>query len=298
VIERRPYQRPGAEFLASRRHAILGDQPGLGKTLQAIDAADLVGAETVVVVCPASVRPHWQREFAKGSSREWRAQVVETQTAQLNPNANLIVVSYPLVRAPAILEQLKARRLDALILDEAQNLRGPTSQQTRAVYGPGCAGTGLIAHAGHCWGLSGTIAPNGWARELHPHLRAFGLTSLTAQGFDHRYHVLRETRWGFTPVAHRNMEELRELLAGIYLRRTIDEVAPDLPALTITTTPIEADKSALMIAEAVPALADLRARSPPVVMGKPSNCSSAPAATPWRGCDTAPACSRSPEPSP
>ncbi len=37
------YQRTGTDFLAARPHAILGDEMGLGKSLQAIAAADEVG---------------------------------------------------------------------------------------------------------------------------------------------------------------------------------------------------------------------------------------------------------------
>jgi hypothetical protein len=53
--------------------------------------------------------------------------------------------------------------------------------------------------------------------------------------------------------------ELKQLLSGVYLRRKIEEVAPDLPALTVATTPIEADTTALLAAEDVPALAEIRA---------------------------------------
>ena len=84
-------------------------------------------------------------------------------------------------------------------------------------------------------------------------------TTLTAQGFDHRFHVLKPTQWGDVPVAHRNMAELKELLREVYLRRRIEEVAPDLPSLTVATTPIEADTAALLEAEDLPALAELRA---------------------------------------
>ena len=71
----RGYQARGAAFLAAHRRALLGDSMGLGKTAQAVAAADLVGAETALVGCPASVRPHWVREFAAWSHRAWRPQI-------------------------------------------------------------------------------------------------------------------------------------------------------------------------------------------------------------------------------
>ena len=215
------------------------------------------------MICSASVRPHWLREFTTWSRREWHAQIVETTSEMVDPAADLIVCSYATARAPAIHRQLMARQFDVLILDEVQNLRTASAQQTRAVYGRrGDGADALLERADHCWGLSGSIAPNGWARELYTHLRASGVTKLTPQGFDHRFHVLKPTPWGDVPVAHRNMAELKELLREVYLRRRVEEVAPDLPALTVVTTPIEADTTALLEAEdaAGPRRAARRAR--------------------------------------
>ena len=260
MADLRIYQRTGAEFLAAHKRAILGDQMGLGKSAQAITALDLVEASAALVICPASVRPHWPREFTTWSRRAWRPQVVTTTSETIARTADLIVCSYATARAPAIFAQLMAHRFGVLILDEVQNLRTASAQQTRAVYGRRGDGAGaLLERADHCWGLSGSIAPNGWARELYTHLRASGVTNLTAQGFDHRFHVLKPTQWGDVPIAHRNMPELKELLREVYLRRQVEEVAPDLPALTVVTTPIEADTTALLEAEDLPALAELRA---------------------------------------
>jgi len=40
-----PYQKEGVKFLRQRDCALLADEPGLGKTAQAIMAADKIGAE-------------------------------------------------------------------------------------------------------------------------------------------------------------------------------------------------------------------------------------------------------------
>ena len=62
-----PYQLEGARFLADRVQAFLADEPGVGKTAQAIRACDIVGARNVLVLVPASVRVNWLREFDKFS---------------------------------------------------------------------------------------------------------------------------------------------------------------------------------------------------------------------------------------
>ena len=65
TLELYPYQHVGAEWLAGRSRAILGDTMGLGKSPQAIRAADMAGARRVAIVCPAIARVNWRREFER-----------------------------------------------------------------------------------------------------------------------------------------------------------------------------------------------------------------------------------------
>lgn len=63
------YQRAGVEYMSNARHAILGDEPGLGKTAQTISTLKLLheaGEEVfpVLVVCPNSLKKNWEKEFA------------------------------------------------------------------------------------------------------------------------------------------------------------------------------------------------------------------------------------------
>jgi SWI/SNF-related matrix-associated actin-dependent regulator 1 of chromatin subfamily A len=251
-----PYQRAGAEFLARRRRAILGDAMGTGKSPTALVAMRLIGARTGAILTPASVRPHWFREADRWGGVH-SAQVVNTTSERLE--ADLVICSYATGTAPAILEQLLARNLDILILDEAQHLKERTAARTKAVYGRRTDGIGgLIARAEYCWGLSGTIAPN-HAGELWAHARAFGRTDLSYPGWLHRYCVVRPGPYGPVPVATRNADELRTLLSTFYLRRRLEQVLPELPAVRTVVTPIGASSDAMLEAETDPALAPLRA---------------------------------------
>ena len=65
-----PHQRAGVEFLTTARRALLADEPGLGKTAQAIRALKRFqdGGEQVfpaLIVCPNTLKKNWQREFAR-----------------------------------------------------------------------------------------------------------------------------------------------------------------------------------------------------------------------------------------
>lgn len=64
-----PHQRAGVNFLSTARRALLADEPGLGKTAQAIRALKKLkdGGEDVfpaLVVCPNTLKKNWEREFA------------------------------------------------------------------------------------------------------------------------------------------------------------------------------------------------------------------------------------------
>jgi SWI/SNF-related matrix-associated actin-dependent regulator 1 of chromatin subfamily A len=105
-----PYQLEGAEFLASRRRAALYDDIGLGKTAQACHACKLIGAKRVLVVCPASLKLNWHKEWAKFG----------------DPSVIPTVVSYNFMR-----EITKVRNVwDVVIADESQHLAKPSAKQT------------------------------------------------------------------------------------------------------------------------------------------------------------------------
>lgn len=58
-----PFQKQGVAYCLRKKKTIIGDQPGLGKTAQAI--ATIVAAKSFpcLVICPASLKLNWQREI-------------------------------------------------------------------------------------------------------------------------------------------------------------------------------------------------------------------------------------------
>ena len=67
------YQLEGVRYAVDNKRCIFGDQPGLGKTLQAICAVVKAHKEAmtygetfpVLVICPAALKVNWKREFKK-----------------------------------------------------------------------------------------------------------------------------------------------------------------------------------------------------------------------------------------
>jgi len=98
-----PFQVPGRDFLVKARNALLGDEMGVGKSLQtlsAIRAVDSIGeAYPALIVCPNSLKRNWEREIKRwlpeanpfviqGSAAKRRVQITEAAEAS---NAIIIV---------------------------------------------------------------------------------------------------------------------------------------------------------------------------------------------------------------
>lgn len=60
-----PYQQEGIARGLEWKRFILGDAPGLGKTLQSIGIIHAAGAWPCLVICPSSLKINWQREVEK-----------------------------------------------------------------------------------------------------------------------------------------------------------------------------------------------------------------------------------------
>ncbi len=64
-----PYQKEGIRFAIKAGKAIIADEMGLGKTIQAIASAEIYLreglAESVLVVCPTSLKYQWKKEIEK-----------------------------------------------------------------------------------------------------------------------------------------------------------------------------------------------------------------------------------------
>ncbi len=76
-VEPYPYQKEGIAAGLKWKRFLLGDDCGLGKTLQSIGVVDTANAYPCLVICPSSLKINWQREFEKFTDRArwcWRMQ--------------------------------------------------------------------------------------------------------------------------------------------------------------------------------------------------------------------------------
>lgn len=243
-----PYQEEGARFLASRSRALLADAPGLGKTAQAIHAADLEMCDKIIVVTTASARINWSREFERWQAWPRKIQVALGRAAVLDPKADVVVTSWDTL--PFLAPQMKRREWDLLILDESHYAKSRSAKRTMAIWGVGkdgatMNGTGLEARCKRIWCLSGTPMPNA-ANDLWTTLKGFGLTKLSYEAFEERYCVTRRMQQGWNwisvVVGSKNLDELKTTLAPAMLRRKAEDVLRDLPAMRYSIVTLDPGK--------------------------------------------------------
>ena len=92
VGELLPYQRAGVVYLQRVRKGILADQPGLGKTIQALATVATEHAFPAVVVCPNTLKFNWRSEINKFFPG-LRVEVVSGTKEVEIPHADVIVIN-------------------------------------------------------------------------------------------------------------------------------------------------------------------------------------------------------------
>jgi SWI/SNF-related matrix-associated actin-dependent regulator of chromatin subfamily A-like protein 1 len=237
-----PYQTVGASFLATKDQALLADEPGLGKSAQAIAAADAVNAKNILVIAPANLRINWCREFDRFSPLDRPCAAIMSAKDRI-PTSGVVVCSYDLLCADKVREALKQIEWDVLVLDEAHFLKERSARRTKAIYGFGKRSPGIAVHAKRIWRLTGTPAPND-ASELYTHLKSAGIIDEPYWDFTFRFCAGFNSDYGFRITGHKNTEELKKLLAQFMLRRKKEEVLKDLPPIvfqevTVEKSPVE-----------------------------------------------------------
>ncbi len=228
----RPYQLKGYQWLMNlydrNMGGCLADDMGLGKTLQTLAFLERVHHgkpkskqhKTTLLVMPTSLTHNWKNEIRRFSTLSfWEMssyqKVNEEQLADKLEQHDLIIISYGMIRKNIGL--LENYPFECIILDESQNIKNSDSITFRAV---------SRLQSPHRFVLTGTPIENSlndlWAQFN------FIMPSLLGSepSFNKRFIV---------PIKNGDEQTqllLRQFISPFILRRTKQEVAPDLPPLT------------------------------------------------------------------
>lgn len=220
---------------AGHRTFLLADEPGLGKTAQALLAANVAGAFPLLVVVPNVVKTNWAREVQRWIPQR-SATVVHGDGDDLDAFSDVVIVNYEILDRHV--GWLGRFGFKGMVVDEAHFIKNPTSQRSRHVQSL-AANLRALHPKALMMALTGTPLINqiedfrmiwkflGWIDDKKPLGRL--MASLEANG-------LTPADPGFFGAARQCVIDM-----GIVRRKKVD-VAADIPARRIADIPVELDE--------------------------------------------------------
>lgn len=244
-----PYGFQGIGIFEMRRvfkgKALLADDPGLGKTLQAILASlPFRRKRPILVVCPSGVKYQWQRMIKKIAKMDsW---VLEGRRPPRRLPLEIppfIIVNWEILQYWK--KKIKQLNPSCILGDEIHYAKNRHAKRTKA-FQVICRQKGVIC----IYGLSGTAFENYPAElwvilnilkpKIFPSFKQFGM----------RYCKPRYTHWGIQYDGATRKKELRMLLLKhCMVRRRFEEVVKELPPVTRSVVPMKIDIKAYKEAE-------------------------------------------------
>ena len=223
-----------AAAAAGHRTFLLADEPGLGKTAEALLAAEAANAYPLLVVVPNVVKTNWAREAAHWTPHR-PATVVQGDGEAVDGFADIVVLNYEVLdRHMGWLSDFGFR---GMVVDEAHFIKNKTSQRSQHVLALSDRIRSRTARP-LLMALTGTPLINdiddfraiwqflGWIDDSKPLAELMG--------------ALEDT--GLTPADRGFSAAARQCVIdrGIVRHRKLD-VAADIPARRIADLPVELD---------------------------------------------------------
>lgn len=149
------FQRNGIAYAIQTKRLIIGDKPGLGKTIQAMATVVALNAYPCLVICPASLKHNWKKEFENVTFE--KAMIMSEEIHNTWPffyDANIVkvfITNYESlkkyfvkkIRTPRG-QKLKLSHIEftanikyfkSIIIDESHRVKDPSSQQSKFAAG-------------------------------------------------------------------------------------------------------------------------------------------------------------------
>jgi SNF2 family DNA or RNA helicase len=234
-LEYKPYQKAGIAYALQRKDTLIGDEPGLGKTIQSIGFANCIRPKNILIVGPASLAYNWKMEAEKWSTNKYTIFIPSSGTDPVpSDDGMLVILNYEKTVGKSPLADSLKRVWDLLIIDECHALKNPESKRSIAVLGPEgllmrsrrslfLSGTPMENYPKEIWPLAATLAPSKFGDWWAFAKRYCGLHQEARKHGDSEKKVWVATGNG-------NLSELQQRLrASFMVRRLKADVLKELP---------------------------------------------------------------------
>jgi SWI/SNF-related matrix-associated actin-dependent regulator 1 of chromatin subfamily A len=268
----KPYQAEGVAHLEKwDGNALIGDEPGLGKTATVMAYAHKHRRFPMLAVLPKTLILNWRRELTLMLGTQLSVLVVgfvpsKQRQAQLKaqyphvtfskmplPGFDVTLINYDIVARNQ--QSLEDVGYDYVVVDESHKIKNAKAQRTQAILRlvtgreevKGKRGEWRVLHAGvrSVTFMTGTPIVN---RPLELWTTVSTIAGWVPQfanffSFAQRYCNAHRTQWGWDFNGHSNEAELNQMLGDtIMIRRRKEDVLKDLPPKTFVTVPLEFDR--------------------------------------------------------
>lgn len=242
-----PYQRAGISYAMNRPHVLIGDEMGLGKTIQGIGISNAdPNAKRILVICPASLKLNWKREWLKWCVKGLSVGVANTKHF---PKTGVVIVNFDIIKK--LHTKLIAVAWDMVIIDECHKVKNPKALRTKYILGAKATtkrvtekidgreitkmvpvpaipeipagrrvfltGTPILNRPVELWSLVEKLDPKGLGANFFK--------------FAIRYCNATRKKFGWDFSGNSNLDELQERLRSSFMvRRLKADVLKDLPA--------------------------------------------------------------------
>jgi SWI/SNF-related matrix-associated actin-dependent regulator 1 of chromatin subfamily A len=232
------FQRAGIEYAVPRKFTLIADQPGLGKTIQAIGISNAISSiSRILIIVPAGLKVNWFREFLRWDVKGLSVGVTETKRVPIKgtkrtkaeyvwPDTNVVITNYEMVKA---YPEIKQEEWDYIICDESHMINNGKADRTRQVFGYKrikpvrgkkwvfLTGTPILSRPIELWTLIQFVDREGLGENW--------------QRYVYRYCAAMETPWGIDTSGASNTEELGHILRRKFMvRRMKADVLTELPS--------------------------------------------------------------------
>ncbi len=244
-----PFQIEGINWLSKQTRALLADDMGLGKSMQTL--LSLENNAKTLIVCPSGLKLNWKNETQK-----WRPDlqpiILKTKKDTVNnwlPKENqVVIISYDILNVE---ENIDMKDI-TLIVDEAHAVANNKTKRSQNI-------KILAKNAKKCWFLTGTPMLNR-PEQLYAVLNNGGMFETAFKDYNKFLKLFgARTHW-IKPDEDKEQEdkpkksrkitnwkdpspETPELLRRVMLRRTKQEVLPQLPNKIYSTIEVEIDQN-------------------------------------------------------
>jgi SWI/SNF-related matrix-associated actin-dependent regulator 1 of chromatin subfamily A len=231
-----PFQYVGVQFaqLAGGR-CLIGDDMGIGKTIQAIAHIALNQEQLpALVVCPASVKYNWVKE-CRGWLPNLTVEALEGRKGVM-PNADIIICNYDLISGRK--DSLLDYGFNIVVCDESHYLKNIKAKRTEATLEVAKQSDSVLC-------LSGTAVTNR-PSEFFTTLNLLRPNEFPAFfPYGQRYCDGFNNGWGWDFTGASNTDELHNRTRDFCIRRLKQEVLTELPDKVRTIMDIQPSRKEL-----------------------------------------------------